>query len=476
MFFLIIFIIVEIFANIWWYEMFECEFEKNEIFKHIPDEQKKELCLQSYEMTYTDTTITGLTSSSYYNINSNGFRGPEILNDTSNDIYQIFIIGGSTVFGSGVYDNQTAPYFLQKKYDESNIDIQVEVINAGIPGATSIEEIIKVKQEILQNNPDLLIVFDGFNDMVYPKKLNAQIWKDGWIKICNIGKQKDFDTIITLQPMLGSGDKILSKQEYVNYVVYNMESFLENYSTYVEQLNELDKHCSKTADLQNIFSSSIEPIYYDRVHTGSKGNEIIADNFYKLSLPFVQNSSYYQSPSEEIIIFDDKSIETSYSDRFSVIMEDTDIFLTSIISKYKTLRFLSFVPTILENQSLKEQSESIQGDTVFFEYFGKQLDYTDLRGYDFSNQILKNINFDNSNLENTDFSNSVLIGSKFRWTDLTSANFEGANLEGISFHEAHLNKTNFKNANLEGTNFHETNLESATGGPFIGCIKQPLCN
>ena len=57
----------------------------------------------------------------------------------------------------------------------------------------------------------MIIIYDGLNDLRAsntPTKL-----KENWELLCELGKENNFDIIITLQPMAGFGNKILTKQE-----------------------------------------------------------------------------------------------------------------------------------------------------------------------------------------------------------------------------------------------------------------------
>ena len=42
---------------------------------------------------------------------------------------------------------------------------KIEVINAGISGATSLSEIKLIKERLIKFSPDLIIAYDGFNDI-----------------------------------------------------------------------------------------------------------------------------------------------------------------------------------------------------------------------------------------------------------------------------------------------------------------------
>ena len=79
-----------------------------------------------------------------------------------NRIYRIFVVGGSTIFGSGVTtDEKTIPGFLQQEFDKSGKN--VEVINVGIGAAWSFSEKFLIENYIQNYEPDLVVVYDGAN-------------------------------------------------------------------------------------------------------------------------------------------------------------------------------------------------------------------------------------------------------------------------------------------------------------------------
>ena len=80
-------------------------------------------------------------SGNIFSINSLGFRGREISERKPDQKIRIVAIGGSTTFGIGSSNNNnTYPSLLENKLNKNNelSNISFEVINAGIPGAQSI--------------------------------------------------------------------------------------------------------------------------------------------------------------------------------------------------------------------------------------------------------------------------------------------------------------------------------------------------
>ena len=349
---------VEVLVNVWLYYFYRCDFEDSEISKDVNTETKRKICLENIGYSSRTQTLSwvpgtrvnhgGLDEKVVY-INSDGFRGPEITKAKPLNTYRIFVVGGSTTFGSGTLDHQTHPFYLQELYNQINIGVNVEVINAGWSNKWSMPETMKIKKSWLDYEPDLFIVFDGANDLIQEKKDNPNAsptqWKERWMEICDLGNQQGFDTIITLQPMVNTGKKILTEQE-VEWRIFNENRVnTKNYPLYIEQLNELKNHCSITADLRGIFDHLEEPIYYDAFHTGAKGNRIIAENLYQLSFPIVmkQSKNIVQNKDSQV---SDSTLEIKdqlNSKNFDFSSEQFFNSIRDVILPYKTPKVFSII-------------------------------------------------------------------------------------------------------------------------------------
>ena len=99
-----------------------------------------------------------------------------------------------------------------------------------------------------------------------------------------------FKTVIVLQPIVGTGDKSLSKEEQRHFIHYDANQRNQYYELYSKALNELDSTCTMTFDLRGGFDSYSETIFFDDGHVGNKGNQIIAKQIYAKVLPIIKNN------------------------------------------------------------------------------------------------------------------------------------------------------------------------------------------
>ena len=380
--------------------------------------------------------------------NKEGFRGPKIIKEKPENTYRIFAVGGSTTFGSALLDHQTWPYYLQKKFDVSGLSTTIEVINAGISGASSKDETLLIKERLLDYDPDLYIVYDGWNDFIHYTKGNDElIWKNRWIDTCEFNNQQGIDTIVTLQPFMGSGKKSLTESELDILQNYHDDAipFVEFAELYALQIEELNAHCTKATDLRSIFDSTTKTVYDDEAHPVPLGNQIVAENMYKLALPIVLSN-----------------LGESYANVITEVLDGTVLVgadLTNANLDGVDLSGQDLSGTVLKGVDLSGRSFS---NTIF--------EGVDLSGRNLINSIFHYTNFDNADLTDTNLTNSSFIqvdftkikNKKLTNTDLRGASFAHSNLEGVDLSGSNFKYINFQHANLVGQDF--------TGVTFFGTI------
>lgn len=340
--------IIEIGSRVWENQSTgSCGVMNSGASQDLDNSLKEQICNDMNKVIYERPDIQRNQPNQHYetiNINSFGFRGDEISKDKQSETYRIFLVGGSTAFGAGSSsDNNTIPGILQKLLDNERRDYKFEVINAGIPGANSIREEHYIKNYLLEFNPDMIIVYDGLNDagnaiinrndlgkshnnkleetqniighiivdyfewyrtpfvikyiiftstepISYNDSTISEMknnWYNRWAEMCEFGNSRDIKIMITLQPILGTGDKILYQDEIVNSESYESQMTVKAINELEEPLQKLSKICSNVLDLRGGFDEIEKPIFYDLGHTNDLGNEIIANKIFEKILPIV---------------------------------------------------------------------------------------------------------------------------------------------------------------------------------------------
>ena len=424
----------------------ECVFEGKE-YSHLSNEDRKLLCDEFNFNFVTERVHVSKGTTTY---NSEGFRGPEFLKEKPDKTYRIFVIGGSTTFGDGNADNKTWPYYLHEIFDTLDLNYNVEIINAGFSSGWSGSEIKLIREKILDYNPDLLMVYDGWNDVrmqlgepqgriANPEMANPTLWKEVWIESCELTNANNVKTIVTLQPFLGTGSRILSNQEQASLDTHFfwVSNDVREYTKYQNQLVEISKYCTETKDLTGIFDQVAKPIYWDLGHVGSEGNKIIATHFFKLALPYIPGNEGVV-PSEIVSLFLEES-PTKFQD----------------IPKELDLRGKNFVNEDFTNRDLRE--------SVFHIARFQNVDFsnTDLENADFGFTNINGGNFNDASLKNSVFSRATIISSDFSSADLTNVDLSTATIANTKFTNTILSNSNFFGASLSNIHFDGVNLENS---------------
>ena len=332
---LILFLAVEAIANVWWMTQINCEFEENEIFMNMDEEKRRQLCIDLYEIKTSGMELIPNQQNHSTTINSLGFRGDEFSLEKPADVYRIFMVGGSTMFGHGATsDNTTIPGYLQNLFKNSDNDFNIEIINSGIQGADSFDELNLIETKLLDYNPDMLVIYDGWNDL--RAQNSPDMIYDNWNSICNIGKEKKISVIVSLQPIAGFGEKSLTKQELeysqngTNYEGAPLITSLNDYRQYAQKLDTLSG-CTENIDLRDIFDNEISPIYWDQGHVSDVGNSIVATAIYDKILPLLpENISKSAYSSNNIDVKPTSTLENEL--RYVFSFYKTPVMISSFFS------------------------------------------------------------------------------------------------------------------------------------------------
>jgi len=126
-----------------------------------------------------------------FHVNESGFRrATGTARAPAAGTVRIFLVGGSTAFGSnGLYPQfpseplgpRTIDHYLETMLNDSLAGRQVEVINAGVPEYRLFQETTLFREKLIGYSPDLVIFLDGHNDISFLtgneiRELVAPLW------------------------------------------------------------------------------------------------------------------------------------------------------------------------------------------------------------------------------------------------------------------------------------------------------------
>ena len=120
----------------------------------------------NYRMvTEVEPGLAGIKGQNNFSTNNMGFRGDYLVTPKPKDEFRIFMIGGSTTECLYLDDSQSINAVLQSEL-QTITDKSAKVYNAGKSGDASDDHISMLVHRIVHLEPDMIIIFAGFNDLL----------------------------------------------------------------------------------------------------------------------------------------------------------------------------------------------------------------------------------------------------------------------------------------------------------------------
>lgn len=247
-----------------------------------------------------------------------GMYGFDVFGDNDINNMRIFVLGGSTTDGT-LFPFKSWAQCLADRISSSNVTI----FNGGVVGYTSTQELIKLLRDVLFMKPDMIVVYDGFNDMTasaeqspfafkelqramdYVDQCKDKLWLDNFAKnagpytgikpdvdkyeiwLGNIKKMKaicesqgipfyDF-----LQPVLYSKKDMTKDELGLLWSTWRINECSQWANEFRNRIKSAVNSCEYIYDLSHIFDHE-DGIYMDDCHVYERGNKIIANSIYEV--------------------------------------------------------------------------------------------------------------------------------------------------------------------------------------------------
>ena len=101
-----------------------------------------------------------------YSTNSLGLRGRDAPRRKPPNAFRIICVGGSTTENAYVGDDQTYPAQLERLLRARCPGVNIEVLNAGFSAYSTAHTLINYQLNLVEFEPDLLIVYQAINDLM----------------------------------------------------------------------------------------------------------------------------------------------------------------------------------------------------------------------------------------------------------------------------------------------------------------------
>ena len=97
-------------------------------------------------------------------INTGGFRGPDVYFLPGQGITRIAVLGDSQAFGMNLAESDTLAGTLERKLNAASHKDKFEVLNFGVPGYNTDQEMLVFRRKVLAYQPSVIALYYCFND------------------------------------------------------------------------------------------------------------------------------------------------------------------------------------------------------------------------------------------------------------------------------------------------------------------------
>ncbi len=174
-------------------------------------------------------------------INSDGFRDREFSKIKPENVFRIVFLGDSFTFGWGVELNDSLPKQLEYLLNKRDDGVIYEVLNFGVPGMNTEQEINYFEKKVINYNPDLILLGFVENDdesLEIDLLLKDISSAQDRVKIYDIIREnKTLKNISFLEEPLNKLIKLAEKRN-LNILVYSFNARLDQ----INFLNDLEKN------------------------------------------------------------------------------------------------------------------------------------------------------------------------------------------------------------------------------------------
>ncbi|MEX2301411.1 MAG: SGNH/GDSL hydrolase family protein [Bryobacterales bacterium] len=103
----------------------------------------------------------------WQSVNEKGLRGEFVpsYSRKSDDVFRVLVLGDSFVEGAGVSDHEVFPAALSKRLNGADQRGEYEVINFGVSGYSTDQELLAFEREGVKYDPDVTILAFVYNDL-----------------------------------------------------------------------------------------------------------------------------------------------------------------------------------------------------------------------------------------------------------------------------------------------------------------------
>lgn len=185
----------------------------------------------------------------------------------------------------GAYTSEAYPAFLEKMLQKEQIDVQV--INKGVPGETAPEALFRLQRDVVDLNPDIVLIMYGANDSYIPPDFNfPAVSVENFSKA--ISRMVDRLAELSIRTILMTTTPFAELDFFGIVEKDSLELNRQSLEAHLEEVGKItDEKQLQLIDNYKIWhqldktKSIIKDYLPDGVHPNSKGNYLLAETIYQ---------------------------------------------------------------------------------------------------------------------------------------------------------------------------------------------------
>ncbi|GEM_PF-377723 len=285
-------------------------------------------------------------------VNSLGLRNKEVSREKKTGTFRIIWLGGSAAWGYGATSSETTiPKYLERALLARTGEANIEVINFAQVGFNSTQEFI-LWSEILAYKPDLVIHFNGYNDIYTGFLKKPSGWNHPFIQEEILTRDRWTAIRILIIVEL---NKILNKFYLFRSIMYRLE-----------RASRTSFNCEKFTEIQNI------------AETYNQNMKLVAELAFMEKIPtlFVIQPSLF-TEQKKLSLREQKLLDV-FQDNYSTCEDVTEYFKEGHRALVLTLqKIIQLAPGLLSYYDGREfflhTDISVYIDTVHYSDVGNEI-------------------------------------------------------------------------------------------------------
>lgn len=269
-----------------------------------------------FDTTINQRTILDINLGHSY-VSDSKYPGFMVYGDEKEKDLKIVVLGGSTTDGT-MYPFKSWSQLLYEELGAKNITIY----NGGVCSYTSGQELLKLTRDVFQLNPDIVIIYDGYNELAFTTHVHYPFaflyleqvfryaenhiedsssvsfgnaayygwfenWRNNIRNMYALVNERNIHFFSFCQPVLATKKRKTIREKNI---LLSMSSIMEKHfkeESFREHMNQIQDRPAYMYDLSHIFDDE-DDVYMDVCHVWENGNRIIAQEIKKIILPCVQ--------------------------------------------------------------------------------------------------------------------------------------------------------------------------------------------